>query len=159
MLLPVKMFFLRVFGIGRHEFQVLYSVVRSVVVAVVDDFLSCKETTKMLFHNNSMLKDIALRIAVRVRWNIDHIIAAASNVFARKVRELPNQCATFQLSSKFLDARGKSGTTRFGTVVFSSIIKLARKFKKFFSTLTGTLNLSALPIWVVYSCTHTPILG
>lgn len=153
------MLLLRMFRIGCHELEIFYSVIRSVVIAVMDDLFACKKAAQMLFHDYSMFKDIALRIAVRVRRNIDHVIAAASNVFARKVRELPNQCATFQLSSKFLDSRGESGTTRFGTVVFSFIIKLARKFKKFFSTLTGTLNLSALPIWVVYSCTHTPILG
>ena len=94
-----------------------------------------------------------------MKWAVYHSIPTLSDMFPRKVRIVPSEDAPLVLSSNGSDICGITPAATLRAKVLSSIIHLARELIKGFAALTSALNLSSLPVWVVYSRLHTTILG
>lgn len=80
----------RVFRLSQN-YQILRAIVVAYAVDVMDMFMPLQDTTRLLFHDQSMFQDIALHARVRVIWGENPYVAIGlfESLSFRKVALLP----------------------------------------------------------------------
>ena len=60
-----------------HNHKVFFSVVSSIMIDMMDYFIRCKQSTQFVFHDQAMLRYVALLGTVRMIRGVNHYVASA----------------------------------------------------------------------------------